>query len=227
MILFVYLDKLPKIPNELLKKQEEEFARWHNSGIEKNYLQRSFLNRPEERFKYMLGPKPMQRKLVTGEIVDSINYERWDLTNELNSWIEEHICKGDNIGMQLSFPVIQGSHKHLPHTDSPPRRWVLNYMWETGGDNVRTQIYHERGQLLERQAMLAPNNFDNLELIRSFVIQPYRWYLLNTRVIHGVEGILDFRKTISMGLSDENPLKRIPSYYGTIDFPSQSDSSIL
>jgi hypothetical protein len=53
--------------------------------------------------------------------------------------------------------VIQGSHKHLPHTDSPPRRWVLNYMWETGGNNVRTQIYHERGQLLERQAMLHNN----------------------------------------------------------------------
>lgn len=221
MILFVYLDKLPKIPDNLLKQQEEEFARWHESGIEKNYLQRSFLNRAEERFKYFEDYKPLQRKLVSGEIAHSINYERWDLTNELNLWVEENICKGDNIGMQISFPVTPGSHKHLPHTDSHPRRWVLNYMWETGGEKVRTQIYHERGQLLERQAMLAPTNFDKLELLRSFIIQPHRWYLLNTRVIHEVVGISGCRKTISMGISDENPLKRIPSYNGTIDFPIQ------
>lgn len=189
MLLFAYLDKLPPIPTYLVEQQKERYQNHH----------------------------ALSRTMPDGSVAVNIDYRRWDLDDDINSWLKQNICEADATGLQISR-CVEGSTTHLCHTDSYPRRWVINYMFETGGTAATTRFFKEVGQPLTRDPLTRPvPEYDpGIEVIHSVVIEPYRWCILNSSVLHDVVGITGERKSITMALSDKDPFSRIPAYQNSI-----------
>lgn len=186
MILFAYMDLLPPVPMELILQQQKNIKNF-KSGLE--------------------------RRLDSGEIAHNIDYDRWDLSEELIQWLKYNVCEADSMGLQISS-VRPDSDTHLCHTDSYPRRWVLNYMYETGGENIQTRFFREPGQELIRPPFTAPTDLDALVPLHSLIIETNRWYLLNSSVLHDVVGITGSRASITLGMADDDPFFRIKGYQG-------------
>jgi hypothetical protein len=99
---------------------------------------------------------------------------------------------------------------HGPHVDFR-RRYNMVYVLNTGGDNVRTVWYRERGCPIERLHAAGPEgksywvkDYSHLEVIDDVVLEPGIWYLLNTKIIHSVENITGNRSMLTVSLPDMN-----------------------
>lgn len=179
-MLFRYIDNLPAIPQNLLNELLP--------GITDQKLQ--FVN-PD-------------RQLSDGS--KNILYQRWELTANLEKWIRENITANfDTAGIQILDFSARQSERLLPHTDSSPRRWVLNYSISAGGDNVITSFYQEKDHPIVRDPLCRPDSIENLELLESHKIQCFRWHLLKTCVIHEVVGVTSQRIAISLGIDSDDP----------------------
>lgn len=184
---FKYLDELPRIPNELIQELKEYVAQQQVQFV-----------------------SPTRHLEAGDKKIENILYKRWALPNRLETWIKENISDAyDSIGFQIHDVSARGGTDHLPHTDSFPRRWVLNYNIQLGGDNVLTSFYQEKNQPLFRDHLTRPTSLDDLELLETIKIEPFRWHVLSSLVIHGVTGIESKRMAISIGINSQDPLGRI------------------
>lgn len=105
-----------------------------------------------------------------------------------------------------------GGNSHIVHSDLI-RRYALNYWWDTGGDNVITSWYQEKGKPLHRtktkrdwQSDTEIVNYEDLELLESVCFKPKTWYLMSTSVLHDVQNITGKRQGITIGFVDEDVL---------------------
>jgi hypothetical protein len=101
-------------------------------------------------------------------------------------WSTENLDK--NICMfEISFTTLKRkiSGAHTDTTDG----YVLIFPIDTGGEEVKTIFYREKGYELEREGRLFYNNYENLENIGELKLLKNKWSAFNTRVIHGVEGM--------------------------------------
>ena len=126
------------------------------------------------------------------------NYGTW-LTEDANQWLLDHIAipyfsplrpEMKRSLLNVTFyaknkekPEFNGQQG--PHRDIG-RNWALNYIFDTGGDNVTTRWYD-----------------DNKCAIAETVIQPNRWCLLKVDNLHAVKNLKlgRLRTFISMDLS--------------------------
>jgi len=184
-----YLDKLPKVPLSLLR-EISDYA-------------------PEHREYVSVIDRVMTDKNAN---VPNLMYRRWTITPALTEWLKHNISDQlDKVGVQMSSPY-NGSGVHLPHTDSHPRRWVLNYIVELGGDNVLTSFYKEKGHPLVREHLTRPESYDDLELVEQFKAEPGRWWVLNAQIIHDAINITGNRISITCAISADNPLSVLKGY---------------
>lgn len=179
MQLIQYQDQLPKIPQELIDQLLREY--------EQHEVQ--FIN-PE-------------RVLTDGEKnIPNVFYKRWGVPDELETWIQQNISnRFDMLGFQIHDAAVRGGDHHLPHTDKYPRKWVLNYVIEAGGDNAVTSFYQEKGHPAIRGHLTRPGCREDLELLTAERIEPGRWVVLAGLVIHDVTGITGRRMSITMGIN--------------------------
>jgi hypothetical protein len=186
MFLFKYLDLLPLVPEELLVNPIPNYTK-DNIGFTDG-----------------------------GRNGRSATYTRWGTTPELTEWIRTNITELVSIcGIQtMSWPDnLPASKRNVdPHCDK--RRWALNYVYETGGPNVATTLYQEKGYPLIRDPGCRLTKFDGLEVVESVVIEPRRWHLLSTNVLHGVSNVNTTRKAVTVGLNIDDPLSVINGYNG-------------
>jgi len=137
--------------------------------------------------------------------VDNLLYTRHHISPELVAWINSNISEHiDQIGFQISA-ATQQSTTHLCHTDSYPRKWVLNYLVDLGGSDVTTNFYYEQGHGLLRGHLERPLDMTKLDKIYSVKIETGRWHILNALILHDVTGIETARKSVSAGIATENP----------------------
>ena len=181
--LIQYQDQLPKIPPELIAQLLQQY--------EQHEVQ--FIN-PE-------------RVLADGEKhIPNVYYKRWGIPAALEQWIRSNISNSfDMVGFQIHDASVRSSDHHLPHTDKYPRKWVLNYVVETGGDNAVTSFYQEKGHPVIREHLTRPARRQDLELLESERIEPGRWVMLSGVVIHDVTGITGRRMSITMGIDALDP----------------------
>jgi hypothetical protein len=180
MILYQYLDYLPSIPQDMVEHM---------------------VNRYQEQ--KILFTVPERLTLRAGKSVKNISYTRYQLATELEQWIKTNVCEEFNCaGFQTQTPHLPGQ-SHLPHTDTWPRRWVLNYNLHTGGPKVTTQWYQEQGHNLLRNDCTRPASLDSLVCVESVQLEPCRWHILNTSVLHAVDNIETTRMTISLSFETE------------------------
>jgi hypothetical protein len=123
---------------------------------------------------------------------------------KLKTWLKFNICQ-DADSYTASF--AQGTNNissQLPHVDFS-RRYTLNYILDTGGDNVLTNFYCEDGfNLLRTDIPDRSYQYKNLNLIDSVQFEPNRWHILNTKIIHGVTNIISPRISVQIGLGQTN-----------------------
>jgi hypothetical protein len=172
MILFQYLDQLPKIPEELL-----------TDPYIPNLTQIGFQD--------------------TG-------YTRWAIRPELKSWLADNISQDVGIA---GYQVI--SEDVNAHCDK--RLWAVNYIVNTGGPNVTTTLWQQPGQPVSREPSVKIPEYAKLNMLESVCIEPSRWHILNTRVLHSVRGIKTDRSAITVGLNIADPFSLINQYKGQSD----------
>ena len=138
------------------------------------------------------------------------SYARWAATPSLLQWLEE------NISSQVNLAGVQIITRDVPsHCDK--RKWALNYIIDTGGDNVVTNFQQVIGEeLLQPPATRTTHNSKSFNPLCSVVLKPNHWHLLNTNVLHSVVGITGVRTAITIGLNTVNPFDTIKGYNGLL-----------
>ena len=102
----------------------------------------------------------------------------YHITGLLLEWIKHNI------------PIKFGSIIHInhicdtivTHRDYQTERYKVNYIFDTGGENVLTHFYD-----------------DDYVLLESHKVEPYRWHQFNGQINHNVTGIIRPRIAITLG----------------------------
>ena len=109
-------------------------------------------------------------------------YQFYPVDGRLEHWLLENIP----IEKTDCFHIHVITKELLIHKDYNSAKYKLNYIFETGGTNVRTGFYDDNNNLLESM------NFD-----------PHRWHHFNGQIFHGVTGIDDSKQRIGLTLGTE------------------------
>lgn len=134
-------------------------------------------------------------------------YTRWAAKPELVDWLKE------NISNDVKLAGVQVITADVPmHCDK--RKWALNYLIELGGTDVTTSFHKLPGKdVIQPPASRAWNEPTSEELF-SVVLEPFKWHILNTNVLHKVAKVTGQRIAITIGLNDINPFESINGYRG-------------
>ena len=125
-----------------------------------------------------------------------------------------------DIGLQHIFNEIKWAQGTLmqPHTDGVDRgRHCLQFLMETGGENVTTAWWQEKNFPLVR----APRNLsdrviskDDLTKVTEVILTKNTWTIFRTDIIHDVKIIQTSRIAFTVGFSDDAIFETIVNKYG-------------
>lgn len=120
----------------------------------------------------------------------------------VNKWVEETIqpliperILGVNIQVMHSGVLI------TPHSDEL-RTHALNYIFETGGDDVKTAYYEPLPEYKDKKIYprtLIP--FEKVEQVECVTIPANKWHCLDVITVHSVENLDPAKQRISLSLS--------------------------
>lgn len=138
-------------------------------------------------------------------------YVRWPSTSNLTSWLKE------NISEHIEIAGVQVISNDVPlHCDK--RKWALNYLVHLGGTNVITSFHKLPGStVIQPPASRAWDRTDQEELC-SVKFELHQWHILNTNVLHKVDGVNSKRVAVTIGLNSNNPFDSIKGYSGLLKF---------
>jgi hypothetical protein len=189
MIFFYkFIDDLPSVPREII------------DNINFNRV-------PTGRDKDRLGAyKP--RKLINwyGRSFDAMVNNRVDNCPEFNLWVKEHVI--DNFRDAGINYVIYNRDDGLEsstggHTDCT-RNFALIYNIRTGGDHAMTCFWQEHGKPVYRERCLNAEDMNQLTLLDQVFVPENRWIIIDTRILHSVEHLVESRISFQVSL-DEHP----------------------
>ena len=138
-----------------------------------------------------------------GQVVGHSHYSRYDIDASLKIWIHDNIAEDyKNIGLSRMW----GQPVNLPHTDHT-RDVTMLYLFDCGGSQVYTKFWQRKGYPLHHDNQdpqyhynhNQPDTYDDLDLVFSTVLQPFKWYMLDARCIHSVEGMTGGRVSLQLG----------------------------
>lgn len=145
------------------------------------------------------------------------NYTRWGIKQDLQDWLHNNITTNLALAGLQTMTWSEGHDQRkdvLPHCDR--RNWAINFIIEPGGPAVTTSFYLEPGQPTFRPAGCRIDRHDKLIQVWSGVIEPGRWHIINTRVLHGVENVATQRRAVTIGINSSNPFADIHGYSGLV-----------
>jgi len=123
---------------------------------------------------------------------------RYRFNAEDEAWIKANIVsefREDNSG------VMFFDHEQLPHTDTT-RKFVLLYNIETGGPNATLSFWQEAGHPVNRERGLAVDRGDHMTLLEQVTGPDCCWYILDTQVLHSVEGVTERRTNLQVSFEE-------------------------
>ena len=154
---------------------------------------------PDWLINYAVGLLP---DLATAE--SKRNIQAKDLKDPVAlDWINQNISL-DHFNLTITWTTA-GRTESSVHTDTG-RKYGLMYVLDTGGDNVVTTFYHQRGKPLYRDY----RTFTKIEFcdkIAEVKIETRRWIVLNAQIIHCVSNIEHPRVALQFGYNDLNHLR--------------------
>ncbi len=133
-------------------------------------------------------------------IISQDQYARFEISKNLLEWVDKNI-RDDYVNIGLSY-MYDGSI-NLPHTDFT-RDVTLIYLFDTGGSDVKTNFWKFKDGDTYQANGCTPTSYDDLELLDSVVLEPYLWTILESTVLHSVEGKTRPRISLQLGFNKDN-----------------------
>jgi hypothetical protein len=128
----------------------------------------------------------------------SNNNVRYRFNDEYTQWVKQNIVEDF---LEHNSGVMFFDEEQLPHTDTT-RKYVLLYNIETGGDDVSLSFWQEDGFDINRDRGLAVQRGPHLKLLEK-IPGPFNcWYLMNTQVLHSVEGMTKRRVNFQVSFNE-------------------------
>ena len=173
--------------------QNVEHVAYGNFSQNKNTL-----NYIDDEKKYISRFGEINSVHVTGIYDTPERKKLWSFIDNQEPWFSECIS---TIRYQFLGP---GTHVP-PHIDPVKiRKYGILYILDTGGDNVITKWYKPKNEL-NNLPVESPEwiNYDNIECVYEYKLEPYTWYMGNFSEIHSVENLKRFRTAFSVPISPE------------------------
>jgi hypothetical protein len=147
-------------------------------------------------------------------------YSRWTINSEIINWLHTNISTNiDLAGLQkMTWTDSAPAYKRIVRPHCAQRRWAINYIIEPGGSEVTTTFYRQPGFPIVREPFTRILVDSELTILEQKIIEPNRWHILNTNVLHGIENAVTQRQAITIGLNTNNPFDVIRGYSGLFDF---------
>jgi hypothetical protein len=80
-------------------------------------------------------------------------------------------------------------------------------------DSLTTQVRHTFYHHPNKSVIQAPatriSNDTKLKIIKQVVIEPGKWHIINTHVLHGVTNVETQRTAITIGLNADDPFAKL------------------
>jgi hypothetical protein len=125
-----------------------------------------------------------------------------NLPEEFEYWIQQNIM--DNY-LRVKFSIHHGTIAP-PHTDYL-RDYGIHYIYNPGGDDVRTVWYQEQGQSIVRNGRVRQPDYSKLTVLEEVVLPAKKWHVLRTDIVHSVENLQGNRIRIAVDLTAEQMRK--------------------
>ena len=139
-------------------------------------------------------PEHLLTHIIDNDGVDrswhaSNNYLWYMCHDELKGWVRQNI--GDKISIG-KIGLQEMTKDILPHTDTG-RAFALNYIVRTGDgilSHYETKNFYNGGFI----------SIDKCKEINRVAVEPFKWHMLNTSVLHGVSGIKSSRLALTINV---------------------------
>jgi hypothetical protein len=180
---------MPEMPSDIKKILDDAIAKAKVSDQDEGWVGK------DKSFDYRQVTKD-------GKTVRSCRAHHNELPEEIKDWIRENVIPDWLYAtLAVTHPV---SDLHGMHTGRT-RRYLLLHLIETGGDNVITRGFQQKGYPLARLAEgtnITIENYDDheFELVDEMQIMPGDWVIFDTKVLHDVINITDNRVAIHLAL---------------------------
>lgn len=198
MFTWLPMDHLPQVPSHLLGIADHliNTKKDGDSDFVKEIDHSLYLNRLLYKNDGSVVPSRSQRGIMMPPI--------WD------EWVKENIVSGF---IETSIRVSEGSSEtHGAHCDFQ-RKWKLYYLLSRGGEHATTYFYKQKGHPIVRDEitdqdtrLVAVTDYSELEIIDQVQWPLNRWVLLNTMILHGVDGITGLRSNFTIGIRPDYSL---------------------
>ena len=163
-------------------------------------------------------------ELYDGKYLCYARYARYAVDLRYHAYVETLVPELTgvirDIGLQHIFNEIKWPQGTLmqPHTDGMARgRHCLQFLIETGGENVTTAWWQEKNFPLVR----TPRNLsdrviskDDLTKVTEVTLAKNAWTIFRTDIIHDVKIIQTSRIAFTVGFSDDAIFETIVNKYG-------------
>jgi hypothetical protein len=141
-----------------------------------------------------------------GQLITNCTYDYYRIIHQpLQDWLMNTVAGAKEPQLQFQQVTPHGAVGTFAVHSDIKRMCSLNYIVDTGGDNVVTSWYQGVGKPLRRKMKSGGNQTDDgavyyndIELLDSVVTQKDKWYLMCTDVLHDVDNITRPRKSISL-----------------------------
>jgi len=165
--------------------------------------------RKTKTFHHVPGRKEYRERVLTladGSQCQSVTSQKWSISAELEQWLQDNIQRQwIDVGINQHNIV---SRVMGPHVDDIKNEIII-YVVESGGINVETVWWQQKGFSIERPDKLPANtgvfytshdNYQDLIELDRVCIIPGQWVRMNTLVLHSVENITATRTILKIGL---------------------------
>lgn len=157
-------------------------------------------NRAEQdrvnRLKQLPGYGDYQHRTITredGTTFTTAGTHRYWISEEFESWVQEYF-KQEPKGCGISV-FDQIGPALAPHVDAS-RNFTIQYLLDTGGDNVYTVWYKEKNKEIVRPDLRSNfdpkatiDRYDRVEEIDRIKLPLHRWACLHANILHSVENV--------------------------------------
>ena len=139
-----------------------------------------------------------------GKEIQSPQIKGYWAIEELEKWRDDHIGYAGRKLMCREVLTETNSSFYLPHIDTTRQFTVLYNLIDSGGTLC---FWQEEGEELYRTPEKGIcTDYSKLTLVASVKIPPFTWYIINSQILHSVEGLSGPRKNIQFKVNKTDPI---------------------
>lgn len=128
------------------------------------------------------------------------------IPDEINDWIRENIAEEFLFASSMYCPVQENMTSIGAHSDGV-REFALIYNINSGGPDAKVEFWQEEGFPIARERAVQVLSTKNLNLMGSFNTPQGCWYLLDGRILHSLENLVECRVNLQVSFEKTLPEK--------------------